>query len=107
MVHFTTDPGYDSVLAAQLEGKIVLIGAGNIVADTDLHTIGAGHPTIVSKLVKDPNPSIQLSAIVFLEINALDIFDIFTVYALRVSVQGIEGSKELGASSAVHLGMKE
>ena len=106
-VYFATNPGYDSILAAKLEGKIVLIRAGNIVSDTDLHAIGARHPAVVSESVQDTYPAVQLSAIVFFEINSLNILSIFTVDTFRVSIQRVEGSKELGSSSAIHLGMKK
>ena len=46
-------------MAAQLEGKIVLICTGNIIAYTDLHMIGAGYPAIVSEFVQDPDTSVQ------------------------------------------------
>ena len=83
---FTAYPGYGFISAPQLIGKIVLVRAGNIIVDTDLHTICARHTAIVSEHVQNLYTPIKLLAIIFFKINALNILDILAVNTLRVSV---------------------
>ena len=54
-IYIPADSGQGLILATQPERKIVLICTGNVVADSDLNTVGSGHFAIIGELVENPD----------------------------------------------------
>ena len=104
-INLPTDPGHGHVLAQHLPCETIVIRAGLVVPDTDLHLIGPGQLTVIGEGAEDLQAAIELDAVSFLQFDSLHILYVLAVDTVGVTVQRVKRCKDLSPPAAIHLGM--